>query len=377
MRGTKTAWVLGSGFSRSLGGPLLYELIGEKAQQVTREVFPNLGKREVVYHLFKKHQKTLWEHAELFLEFIDLAMIPNSPHRRIVEGLANTAAFEVLGANAPTFTTEQLRYDAVMTVAAECSTYTHNADLRAEAWAPYFEFKDMLGVEDTVITFNYDLVLESLAPGGNLQHTSFMRPDKPKAPQLATVLKLHGSVNWAIASDKSLRTVDRLEDFQANEWLPLIATPGATKAGYCGSHLKPLWDEALKALSEAQTIVFVGYRFPPSDAEARTRLLRAIGANKNPYLKIHLVLGPEVNTSPVLRLKGLLTHTMRAAGRVDSAELARMTPSGKLPAMYGIVTQPLYAEDFLTVVHPDELFDQQVSNLLKGNHETYGASAKS
>lgn len=373
MQGKKTVWVLGSGFSKSLGGPMLYELIGEKAEQVTREVFPHLGGREIVYNLFRKHQKTLWEHAELFMEFIDLAMIPNSPQRRILEGLANTAAYEVKGPGAPRVTMEQLRYDAVMTVAAECSTYTHNADLRAEAWAPYYDFRDMLGVEDTIITFNYDLVLESLAPGGNLQHTSFMRPDQPKAPNLATVLKLHGSVNWGIAKDQSLRTVDRLEDFRANDWLPLIATPGATKASYCGSHLKPLWEEALAALRDAEAIVFVGYRFPPSDAEARTRLLRAIGTNKNAYLRVHLVLGPDIKTSAVLRLQGLLLHTMKAAGRSDSSELGRMALSGRLPAMYSIVTQPLYAEDFLTVILPSELFDTQLSQLLKGNHQTHGA----
>lgn len=367
MQGTKTVWILGSGFSKSLGGPTLYELIGPKGEQLTQEAFPRLGKREVVYHLFRKHQQTLWAHAETFLEFIDLAMIPNSPHRSLVERLANNSAYELhRGSSAmpSPLALEELRLDAVMTVAAECSTYTHNTDLRAEAWAPYHEFKDMLGTEDTVITFNYDLVLESLAPGKNLQHTSFMRPDQPKAQQLATVLKLHGSVNWGLDKNGGIHKVDRLEDFRANEWQPLIATPGSTKASYCSSHLKPLWDEALAALKQAETIVFVGYRFPPSDAEARTRLLRAIGANNSLYLKIHLVLGPDVNTSDVLRLKGLLLHTL-ATRRVEAGNPDNMDVSRQLRLMYNLVTQPLYAEDFLTVVTVNELNDGQVARTIK------------
>lgn len=358
----KTVWVLGSGFSKSLGAPTLYELIGSKQEQLTQEVFPNLGKRDVVYHLFDKHKGSLWDHAETFLELIDQAMVPGSPQRSLMERLAGNSSYEIHRQTVtPTqqVTMDQLRYDAVMTVAAECSTHTHNADVRMERWVPYHEFRQMLGVQDTVITFNYDLVLECLTPGNNLQHTSFMRPNRPRPTDVATVLKLHGSVDWGMAKDGSVKVVNSLMDFKANDWMPLIATPGATKSTYCSSHLKPLWDEALNSLRTADTIVFIGYRFPPSDSEARSYLLRAIRENKQPYVSIHLVLGPKLNDPDIVRLQALLTHTLAAAGRHQAKPLDTKMPQLHLPNLYSITAQPLWAEDFLTVIQPDALFNRE------------------
>lgn len=376
MLGTKTVWVLGSGFSRSLGGPLLYELLGHKAKIETREVFGRVGDTTLVYDLFATQRDKLWAHAEQFLEYLDVAQLPDSPNRRILERQVKNVRRRRVGRQEPV-SIEQLRELAILTVAAECSTYTHNVDTRTETWEPYRDWRNLLDANDTIVTFNYDMVLEKLMThAGPFDHTSFMRPGHTvqRNATAATVIKLHGSVNWAIPDNAPSRIVDNLNDFVANGWKPLIATPGATKSNTCHQHLEALWLAALSALREAEAIVFIGYRFPPSDAEARRSLLKAIEQNTQPFLKIHTVLGPNVNEPDVVRLKGLLTHKLKAAGRTDAAELGRMSPAGLLPLMYSIVTQPLYAEDFLTVVHPGELFEPQTADLLKSNRGRYGRS---
>jgi hypothetical protein len=45
-----------------------------------------------------------------------------------------------------------------------------------------------------------------------------------------------------------------------------------TKKTRCAGEFKGIWDAAMVALKAAEQVVFVGYRFPPSDSESRSRL---------------------------------------------------------------------------------------------------------
>lgn len=348
----RAVWILGSGFSRSLGGPLLNELIGKKAERETREVFPALGSREVVYFLFREHLQTFWWHAEDFLDYIDTALMPDSPRRKIFEDLLKGAVFRTVGAHAK-MTVEEFRDAAILTVAAECSTYTHNVDTRAEAWGPYKKWASQRGPWDTIITFNYDLVLESLMrQNGPFTSDSFVLPGRsPLANNpAATVLKLHGSVNWGLETSPPMshvaKIVSNIEDFMKGEYRPLIATPGATKSDYCNKHLQTLWEAAYRALKNAQFIAFLGYRFPPSDSEAREKILRGISDNDQQSLRLHTVLGPKTHDDATVRLTGLLKHTVEGVGRTSTSGL-----------MYRIRNQPLYVEDFLSVASKVTLND--------------------
>lgn len=376
MQGTKTVWVLGSGFSKSLGGPLLYGLFGDKAKQEIREVFPQIGGREIAYHLFRKHKGVLWDHAEDFLSFIDTALLPDSPQRGILERHLNVAAFEVFGGDPQPVPIDKLRRQAILTVAAECRTYTEQCDVRAEAWGPYVAWARALGDSDTIVTFNYDLALEKLGEADGVRavgvatvafpHDHEGNLDTLEGAGLCEIFKLHGSADWAFNDRGDYKRLQSLGELaEPGGYRLLIATPGATKARYVAKSLRVLWGRATDALSKAEVIVFVGYRFPPSDSESRTRLLRAIEENQSPLLTIHTVLGPDINASDVARLKGLLTHKLRAAGRVDAAELGRTSGAGRYPSMYSVVPQPLFAEDFLSVFNPAQLHDSQLAGLIR------------
>jgi hypothetical protein len=57
--------------------------------------------------------------------------------------------------------------------------------------------------------------------------------------------------------------------------------------------MRLLWDAACKEVTDASVVVFMGYRFPPTDSYALERLLGALGENKTPNtLHVVTVLGP-------------------------------------------------------------------------------------
>lgn len=137
---------------------------------------------------------------------------------------------------------------------------------------------------------------------------------EPK-PGIARAYKLHGSVNW-LSKDtgESQRVAYRADDLFA----ALICDPhtkiaignlGPTKSKM-SKMLDPLWQAAGAALHKASAIVFVGYRFPPTDTYAQKFLLDAIENNESDYLAVHAVLGPNLGSPDIVRMHQLLTLTL-------------------------------------------------------------------
>ena len=123
-----------------------------------------------------------------------------------------------------------------------------------------------------------------------------------------------------------------------------IATPGPTKKA-TATELRFLWEFAKKSIREAEAIVFVGYRFPPSDAQARGEILGAILDNAEPHLALHTVLGPNRGFDDSVRLAALLTTTCERAGRV----------SRSAAKIFSLVQHPMWSQDFFSVWHRDIL----------------------
>jgi hypothetical protein len=139
----------------------------------------------------------------------------------------------------------------------------------------------------------------------------------------------------------------------------VIASPGPTKRR-TANELESLWLVAEEALRRAQAIVFVGYRFPPTDAQARERLLTAIAANTQNYLAVHIVLGPQIHSDDVIRLRRLLDYSLFGAvlgprrrrllaGKDASDASKSSSPTGN------VVVQPLFAQDFFSVFQHDHV----------------------
>lgn len=354
----KTVWVLGSGFSKSLGGPLLDELLTFRALEDTSALFPSLPERARVYNLFN-NTKGRWKHAEEFMEFVDLATDPETPNLPMRTILARLIAPE---------TVNRFRDLAAVSIAAEVSTFTASIDLRAEAWDPYVRWAKGLRGGDSVVTFNYDTVVEKLGDHREVKRVgrgTVVMPtiSAPKEPHFTDdfclIYKLHGSADWAFDShEKTISRRALIDEFTlADHVRPLIATPGATKKRLCGELLADIWTDAMGRLREAEVIVFLGYRFPPSDSYARSQLLGAIQQNSNPYLRIHTVLGPDLNSEASFRLRMLLTEVLEARGR-EPKEAPVFRPGASMEGkyLYNIIQQPLYAQDFLSVASLNSLY---------------------
>jgi len=84
----------------------------------------------------------------------------------------------------------------------------------------------------------------------------------------------------------------------------VIGNPGPTKSKLA-QMLRPLWAKAGEALRHANAIVFIGYRFPPTDTYAAKFILDAIEANDNEskYMAVHVVLGRETGSPDSVRLQ--------------------------------------------------------------------------
>jgi hypothetical protein len=69
-----------------------------------------------------------------------------------------------------------------------------------------------------------------------------------------------------------------------------------------------LWQKARHAISQATRIVFVGYRFPPTDANARVEILTKIKVahDSKTLTRVQIVLGPDEHDPHVVRMKKLL-----------------------------------------------------------------------
>lgn len=231
-------------------------------------------------------------------------------------------------------------------IAFDCSVFLRAADVHSEKWEPYRDWPQTLDGNDSVVTFNYDLIPDLLAE----QHPQNLCVAPPgtepfkatlasaKNDNQACVLKVHGSLDWgrddqrvfkATKNDGSLNRDASLLWTSNDEFA--IGVPGPSKRDLIAKALQHIWGEAMVRIGNADIIVFLGYRFPPSDSMARQGILKAIRHNKAEMLRVVTVLGPNNPDEP--RLKRLLESA------IDSSQTNRFA-----------MPQPLFVEDYLSLL---------------------------
>jgi hypothetical protein len=291
---------------------------------------------------FREADRGLWEDPEAYMVALEAALANPAKMRRLSPAL--TAALN----SRPYFlrqVADEKQHPAVVrgllgaakwVVAAQAYGFLGDVtveDVRTdERWGPYRHWFDQLTPDDVVATFNYDRGLELLHAARDPQLVAGIRvvhsPGGP-APRTAVALKLHGSVSWELAPDgeQGWQFVEKADDHCLHCEEPAIATPGRGKVA-TARYFDGLWQMAESAIKKASQVYFVGYRFPPSDAEARGRILGALrGANE--LATVAVVLGDSV------------------ADRERLTALVSMTaPNAQVEA------SPLRAEEFLSVWTP-------------------------
>jgi hypothetical protein len=329
----------------------------------------------------------LWEHAEDFLAFLDstgesdvkrkraLDMINRNPRR-----LAKEKAKDLF----------EVRKAARRHLAAEVSYFLR--DPTFEKWLPYHNWSNaIVGDDDVIVTFNYDCLLEQLP---TIVDTPTVKSSEPgritvldsdtiaKWPPGPKALKLHGSTSWVLDRDSNDewqvvtkspeyavrcyqkdeseiisklpkspagQTIISRKAYKKGDGQPgylreahdvdllVMSTPGPTKFRN-NFVLRPWWDKAVEALRDAGAIVFIGYRFPPSDTHALKTLLGAVSENNDPSLKLHTVLGPKLDDDTA-RLEQLLQYATKSKGKI------------------GVQVHRLWSQDFMTVARRCDLVD--------------------
>jgi len=183
--------------------------------------------------------------------------------------------------------------------------YTHFALLLA---GRYDDQRKLASRSNTVITFNYDLVLDdALArvdarPGYELAGAVF---DEPNASDtVVPLLKLHGSTNWAICecnqihvlgqkatADPAMFRSKRCSRCQKAGLRLLLVPPSWDKSEY-SEIMRPVWSKAVKALKTATRICVIGYSMPETDAFFKFLLALGLAENDRLYKLIVVDLLP-------------------------------------------------------------------------------------
>ena len=83
---TPTVWILGAGFSKGLGGPLIQDLLAHREEKVLESFFPKNVYGEAAKDLFKVRlffnyglELHYWDHAEHFLDLVESAAAEKGP----------------------------------------------------------------------------------------------------------------------------------------------------------------------------------------------------------------------------------------------------------------------------------------------------------
>jgi len=348
-------------FSREL---FFAELNGQVANKVRPFYWAGLSD-DALLPVGRRAQERLWANAEEFLDILDTAAENPDPANPLARRL------DTFGSHHGNYRGElsALRGAARRLIAAECAAFLKDAPSAGERWDPYWRWQsDLVGKSDTILTFNYDPLLETL----HLLPTDILEDAPIGRTGDTSVLKLHGSIDWAATEQQGIwRSKDPYFALDAkNEKSIVLGTPGTSKKNTIMKVLKPLWDLGEAALRAADAIVFVGYRFPETDAHARQRLLGAIRANKGDpngkrtVLPIHIVLGGSVeSTRHAQRSASMLRFVCSAASRRDWASLPSNPTTGPLDKdsrnLFRIFEHPLFAQDFFSVVEREDIFRER------------------
>lgn len=155
---------------------------------------------------------------------------------------------------------------------------------------------------DSVITFNYDLVVEramrgiaeSRSAGFGRWLYGFRTLSTPR--KLPLLLKLHGSSNWRLEGSGTSDSDKRFQ-LRTKKWKDFDKAPGYTRITTSEINAFPiflpfwdkrierrpwvtLWREALMKLRSAENVLVWGYSMPPTDVKAY--LLFTLGLSGRP-----------------------------------------------------------------------------------------------
>lgn len=169
-----------------------------------------------------------------------------------------------------------------------------------------------LAAKDTVITFNYDCVMDDALrrhaagrwsaqygycfpnPARVTGHESWSAPGTPSEHNKSiNLLKLHGSLNWRpLPEDDSAEIKLRERPYkQKGDKDYELVPPENSKQLENRAVLKKLWGSAERALRRAEVLALIGFSFTPTDLHVDSLFRVALAANQR--LKLVVIVNPD------------------------------------------------------------------------------------
>jgi hypothetical protein len=316
-------YILGAGFSRDAGAPLVHDFLDR-----AREFFDDpdsaldLQEREQFEQVFKFKREVAKAREKFRIDLDNIEQLfglvemsqrleSGSPATRdatvyliaktLQLALSNTSRRPQVGMTlVPGYAPQAsflkyIRRGASGGDSFDTDIYTHFALLLS---GKYDDKSKLPSRSNTVITFNYDLVVDDaliLADAKPLYElTDAVYEETNENSTVVPLLKLHGSTNWAICECKQIHVLGQKataypEVFRSarcskcnKTGLRLLLVPPSWDKSEYSQIMQPVWKKAVKALQTATRICVIGYSMP--EADAFFKFLLALGLAENDRL---------------------------------------------------------------------------------------------
>jgi NAD-dependent SIR2 family protein deacetylase len=325
----RNVYILGAGFSAAAGAPLIHNFL-DVASALWEDPEAPLSEDQRIdfgrVFEFRREMARAREKVRIDLDnvehlfgLIDIAerITPHgaSPRLAILTLIATTLELKIDTARLPSIGFMPRNpippHIVNLPTAYARGQYSHPPEYRTNI---YSQFAALVGGlldppekgrarRDTIVTFNYDLVVDRALRAMGFEINYQLPGTKPIADAPAvSVIKLHGSINWTICRGCGKVKISPPEDrLSANatcaecrqRFVPLLIPPSWNKASSNAlgtDALFSLWSAADEALSTASRICVIGYSVPETDAFFRYLLTLAL--SRNHHLSTFLVVDP-------------------------------------------------------------------------------------
>ena len=306
-----TVFIFGAGVSVQAGGPLMSNFIDIAEDLLQQDAFANKSKHvESIFDLLDELQK-IYSKSKLDLNNIE-ALFGAVEMALTISKLGKYTIEEIKQLK------KNLVFTIVKTIEKSIRFPFENSTAKIPSHLGTFSKVIKKFKSASIITFNYDILVDYLLYHHDISFDyGFSRSQKNNL----SLLKLHGSTNWALSNKGEIITVpfDKLSNFftvsenkkntlieASNYFLdsvihneisesPFIIPPTWNKSYYQTS-LSNVWNNAANALGNAKNIYVFGYSLPESDSFFR--YLFSIGSMGKTRLRRFWVFDPD-NTGGV------------------------------------------------------------------------------
>lgn len=313
----KNVFILGAGSSRHAGAPLLGDFIDRARELLDRhELSADDEPRFTRVLEYRTRHDIAEKQANLDLNNLEHLFGLVDVHRRLDADaweVHEDLTFLILRTLEATILEKEKRVGVIFATEqgnkqrdSRSFVSEHFVDIVARRW----DQPETIENRDSIISLNYDLLMEQamarrqITPNYSITQRSGDSLNHPNEKAKLKLLKLHGSANWAICSDKNCQ---RVKIYPADE--PLAFTTESEECPTCGKALKPfivpptwskgelrlpllsVWSDAYGELLQARRWILIGMSIPQTDQFLH--FLFGLALQNNLQLDRILVINPQ------------------------------------------------------------------------------------